>query len=187
MSNLTANFYWGNKILPFLRYLTLYSFRKYNPKCKMNLYFPKKLQENRSWTSPEHEIEMVGKDYFDKLEDLNISLIPFDMEDFGLSNEISEVKKADFLRWHLLSSERSLWSDMDILYVKTLIGFEKRNTISIHNGIWSIGFLTSTSAHMFFKYLYKRAFECINENEYQSIGSLMLKNIFGGTRTRASR
>ena len=45
------------------------------------------------------------------------------MEDFNLSNEISEVKKSDFLRWHILSTEEGLWSDMDILYLKSMPNF----------------------------------------------------------------
>lgn len=179
MPKQVANFYWGNKILPFLRYMTLYSFRRYNPEWIMNLYYPKELQVERSWTSPEHGVELEGKDYSSRLENLDINQIPFDMEEFGLSNLISEVKKSDLLRWHLLSTQPGLWSDMDIVFIKPVPRLD--NTISLHNHTWNIGFLSSNSlAKPFFSCVYNKSLTLIHMSNYQSIGSSMLKSMFGG-------
>jgi len=183
----TANFYWGNKTLPFLRYLTLYSFRKYNPDWNINLYYPKVIQEECSWNSPEHKLKITGEDYFNRVEELNISLICLDMERFGLSNEISEVKKSDILRWDILGKESGLWSDMDILFIKPIPNFSNKNVISLRNRIWSIGFLYNSTAQEFFKYLYEESFKRIHQVNYQSIGSTMLKELFGGFNLRNVR
>ena len=50
-----AHFYWGNEILPFLRYITIYSFSILNPDWEIKLYLPTKIskEENQCAVSRE--------------------------------------------------------------------------------------------------------------------------------------
>lgn len=173
-----AHFYWGNRILPYLRYLTLYSFKKYNPAWKIKLYIPKVFQPEMTWNSSEHKFPINCKDYSDRIEKIGIEIIPFDFDTIGVSNTLSEVLKSDFLRWYLLSTQGGLWADMDILFfrpVNQIVMDEKVDTIlCFQKGVWSVGFLMGSSNNQVFKHLHKEAQGSFNPKAYQSIGRVLL-------------
>ena len=177
-----AHFYWGNKVLPYLRYLTLYSFKKYNPDWDVNLYTPKILQSEMSWTSSEHKFSIDCKDYKNRVENLGIRVTPFDFEEIDVSNSLSEVLKSDFLRWYLLSTQGGLWSDMDILFfrpVNQIVMDENVDTIlCFQDGVWSVGFMMSSSGNQVFRHLHNVAQSCFSPQAYQSLGRvLQAKNL----------
>ena len=50
-----AHFYWGNDTLSFLRYLSIYTFSKFNPDWRIQFYYPaQKYHGARTWGTPEH-------------------------------------------------------------------------------------------------------------------------------------
>jgi len=177
-----AHFYWGSNIMCFLRYMTLYSFRKFNPEWKINLYVPKNLVENISWASSEQKFEVCGKDYMEKVKELNINIILWDMEEIGLSNNLSEVIKSDFLRWYLLGSMGGVWSDMDIVFIKSIenicIGDSNTSICQVRSH-WPIGFLLASPLNELFQYIFKNAKEAYDVNKYQSIGTQLFSTLFG--------
>lgn len=174
-----AFFYWGGESLPYLRYLTLYSFRKYNPDWRMILYVPKEVQLGLSWTSSEHKrINIKQKDYSSRLDKLNLEIKVLDMTDFDLPNDISEVHKSDFIRWYLLDSFGGLWSDMDILYFKPISSILKKNMsnyVCYFSYYWSIGFMLSSANNLYNRNIFSEAKKSFNPNQYQSLGSLLVK------------
>ena len=116
-----AHFYWGNEKLPYLRYLTISSFCKYNPDWKVRFYYPKYRQTKKTWNSKEHKYEIiVKKDYTEELKKLPITFVEIDFESLDLSNDLTEVHKSDYLRWFLLANVGGLWSDMDIIYIDSM-------------------------------------------------------------------
>lgn len=181
-----AHFYWGNKVLPYLHYLTLYSFKKCNPDWKVNLYVPKLLQPEMSWTSSEHKFPVNCKDYRDRIEDLGIEVISFDFDAIDVSNSLSEVLKSDFLRWYLLSTQGGLWADMDILFFRSISQIsmnEKVNTVFCYqDGVWSVGFMMSSSNNPVFKHLHSIVCNNFNPKAYQSIGRVLLTHSFKNIR-----
>lgn len=186
-----AHFYWGNKVLPYLRYLTLYSFKKYNPDWKINLYVPKVLQSEMSWTSSEHKFTISCEDYSNRVEGLGIQVIPFDFDIIGVSNTVSEVLKSDFLRWYLLSTQGGLWSDMDILFFRPVSQIsmdEKVSTVlCFHEGYYSVGFMMASSNNSIFKYLHDKVKSCFNPCAYQSIGRTLLDTSLKDVRKLCNR
>jgi len=172
-----AHFYWGNKVLPYLRYLTLYSFKKYNPDWEIKLYVPKVLQSEMSWASSEHKFPISCKNYSSRVESLGIKIIPFDFETINVSNSLSEVIKSDFLRWHLLSTQGGLWSDMDILFFRPIsqIVMDKNvdTVLCFQDGVWSVGFMMSSSGNQVFKHLDNVAQSCFDPQAYQSLGRVL--------------
>ena len=95
-----AHFYWGNKVLPYLRYLTLYSFKKYNPDWVVNLYIPKFLQPEMSWNGREHKFPIDCKDYYGQINALTQQFNKLELEliekygkDSVINIQTGEVKK----------------------------------------------------------------------------------------------
>lgn len=186
-----AHFYWGGYSLPFLRYLTVYSFRKHNSDWKIKFHKPKKLGKIiPTWKSLEqcnakkHQ-ESNNKDYSDYISNLDVEIIEHNFEDYGFSNETHEVHKSDFLRWKLLGSDGGLWSDMDILYVQPMcymvdnININKDITngmCTYFDGAYAIGFLLSCKQNNFYKKILEEAKKKFNNKNYQSIGNQLFVN-----------
>lgn len=176
--------YWGNDNMSFLRYLTVFSFRKLNPDWKIKLYQPRiKYEGNRTWTTPEQSIEFHGLNYIDKLKELDIETIEFDFESLGINSKMPETFKSDFLRWHLLSTQGGLWSDLDILYIRAMNDiyindepYQDLDTVLCigKNLIHSIGFLMSSVNNPFFRKIYHKSHSNLYLKNYQSIGSILL-------------
>jgi len=182
-----AHFYWGEEILPFLRYLTVLSFHKFNSDWKIKFYVPLFPTKTKTWTTNEQKYQLTGANYFSKLKKMGVEIITVDMRALGVNNNISEVHKSDFLRWYLLAIEGGLWSDMDIIY------FESMNQIKINREDYnqtdtvvcigkdyghSIGFMLSSPKNRYFDYLFAEARKKFNSSHYQSIGVKLLNKEF---------
>ncbi len=112
-----AWFYWNNSNLPYVRYLTLLTFRKHNPNWQMILYTSEKQVQE----------DLIFPDYWSKVKDLNIeikNILPQCIQNIDLSQTKDDyfrnVYLSDYLRWWLLNEYGGLWSDMDILYLKSM-------------------------------------------------------------------
>ena len=185
-----AHFYWGGKILPYLRYMTLKSFQKTNLDWKIILYSPTSRSDHQSWLTHEHKCEMVGPDYSDHLKQLGIEQVNIDFNQFGLSNDLPEVIKSDFLRLFLLSTVGGLWSDLDIVYFRpissTFLSDSQYTTYMCYNSMpwggikfYSIGFMMASPSNPVFANLHSKALSLLKEkpldetnpDAYQVIGS----------------
>lgn len=174
-----AHFYWGEKTLPYMRYLTISSFARYNPEWKIKLYTPTIGSSSITWPSHEHKYKLLNvKNYYDELLQLNIEHIEIDFnQKFGVSNNMPEVHKSDYLRWHLLSTEGGLWSDMDILYFASMPkDFSNFETGICINNIYghSVGFLLATPFNDFYKDIARLARFGYKADDYQCLGTSLL-------------
>lgn len=124
--------YWSATPLPYLRYLTVKSFMEYNPDWEIKLWLPKFPYKVVTWKTNELNYELKGiTDYFLALKALPITInyVDFDLfKKFGMSNDISEVHKSDWLRYWMIWKYGGLYSDMDIIYFRALTNL-KVNTI----------------------------------------------------------
>lgn len=181
--------YWDGSKMPFLCFMTAFSFRKLNPDWIIKIYSPVSITTKKSWITNEQKIEYEGKNYFHNLKDLeNCVFITFDFETIGISNKTSEVQKSDFLRWHILSTEGGVWSDFDIIYFRRINEIDMTNQMlttrnkeidfsvcydfnvnSEHK--YSIGFLIAKKECQFYKKILKLAKENFNEIDYQGAGA----------------
>jgi len=190
-----AHFYWGNSVLPYLRYLTLLSFHKYNPDWEINLYIPPK-QYTGAFLDTQRSFNFIGRDYFPNLKrisKINIKIMNFKFIEEkckGLEKDYlsrAEVYKSDFLRWYLLSTVGGLWSDMDIMYFKSMNDMEINNSynkdidnvISLHPKYkHSVGFMLSAPNNSYYDYILEKAKIKFNPKHYQSIGVTLLNPEF---------
>ena len=179
------HFYWGESYLPYLRYLSIYTFMHYNPDWQIKFYYPKVKSKHKSWSSHEHKFTFTGKDYYNKLRELPIEFIEFDFDKIGIDNNISEVYKSNFLTWYILSTEGGLFSDTDIIYFDSMNYLynnrQDSNVDTLICYLWhghTMGFLLSSSNNEFFKYIFEQSKSYFNTNNYQSIGTVMLNKLF---------
>jgi glycosyltransferase involved in cell wall biosynthesis len=177
-----CSFYWGNDKLPWLRMMSVVSFHKLNPEWKVIFYYPvERYTGNATWNTGEQSLKFTGEDYYNYFNNNypGIEKRAFDFKTLNISNQMPEVFKSDFLRWHLLSTEGGLWSDMDILYFKPMSDFNKnkneyktRDTfICLNNGYHSIGFLMASRNNNFYSRINQMAKGSFFIRDYQSAGS----------------
>jgi hypothetical protein len=188
----TAHFYWGNDRISFLRYLSVYSFKKFNPDWIIKLYYPKvRYQGENTWYTTEHSRRYTGVNYIDRLFGLNIEKLEVDFHDYGVDNEIPETFKADLLRWRLLATAGGLWSDFDIIYFRPVeliylndvAHRQLDTTVCLHGdgaavNYHSIGFLLSSANNPFYRFIADQSPEMLNKRVYQSGGSAILNRHF---------
>lgn len=184
--------YWGNDSLSFLRYLTVYSFRKFNPGWQIRYYYPKiKYRGEKTWHTPEHSTGFKGDSYLERLLAMEIEKIEVDLNELGVENRMPESFKADFLRWHLLATAGGLWSDFDIIYFKpmeslylnseankqidTLVCLDD-NRLDYYKH--SIGFLMASADNNFYQFISNQAKQNLDLKNYQSSGSNVLNTYF---------
>ena len=183
------HFYWGNEKLSYLRYLSVYTFHKYNPDWEIRFYYPKHIQNNITWNTFEQKAtQYIKNDYYPKLKKLPIAFIQIDFKILGLDNNISEVHKASFLRQHLLSTTGGVWSDMDILYFKSInhlaLNIEENKDLDtlICNDIGghrhAVAFVLSSENNDFYNFTYKRAKTMYKPKDYQCIGAALVNRLF---------
>ena len=181
--------YFGGEKLSYARYMTIESFRKMNPDWEIKFYYPKFPHIHKSWNSFEQKYEVDAHDYFPVLlrgNKRNVSYIALDFEELGVPNNISEVYKSDYLRWYLLSTEGGLWSDMDIVYFKSMnsLSFNTPENAHLDTGVCiceyghSIGFMLASNNNLYYKYLWDRAKYVWNDTNYQCIGSMLSGRFF---------
>jgi len=178
----TWNFYWGGNGLCFLQYMTVVSFNKFNPDWKIIINTPIINSIETTWVTNEQKLQYVGKNFFDdvkKLPYVNINIVDFDK--IGFFNGAPEVFKSDYFRWYLLSTIGGGWSDMDILYLKSINEFLSPNTDTVicfgeYKNI--IGFFLSKPNNTFFKRLLDNSLRYFNQLDYQSIGSKLMNTFY---------
>jgi len=160
--------YFGGN-LSWLRYMTIVSFKKFNPDWDIKVYYPKELTLNVTWGTGEQGDEYDGHNWFEDLKE-HAELIEFDAETIGFSNDLPEVHKSGLFRHWVLSTKGGVYCDMDILFFKPLVIPEGKKAIVCYSGdYFSDGFIGCEAGHP----LMVKAFNHIKEQntkEYQGFG-----------------
>jgi hypothetical protein len=182
-------FYWGNETMSFMRYMTLYSFRKLNPDWTITLLVNKQTQDRRlrGTIEKQDKTEYKGKDYSYLLSKLGIDITTFrnsmiDLDE-NIVRDMSDVHIKDILNWKLLAGPGGIVSDMDILFLKPIgnlidastdiglvcfAGHPKKDYIPV-------SFMYSGGDNVFFLRVYENALKEYKPNVYESCGTLCIK------------
>jgi len=191
-----AHFYWGSDNMSFLRYMTLHSFKKMNPDWSAVLYVPKDLQEGSTWNDKFHRCDVEDyenlEDYYELAKKLPIKIVEVDFAKIFGDHKVSEVHKSDYFRWYLLHHYGGMWSDMDVLFIKSMKELdinkiENRNldcSLNInHNHGSRIGImLSSKNRNPFYGKLMKESKKILLSGKdllYQSVGPNLINNLMG--------
>jgi mannosyltransferase OCH1-like enzyme len=178
--------YWGNDPLPYLRYKTVTTFMQHNPDWRVMLWMPKFPYAVVTWTTKELNYKKEWIDFLPELLNLPIEKRFVNMEDFGISNEISEVHKSDFLRLFLLHHYGGVWSDMDILYFQPMTKLEVNTPenkdaetfVCISHYGHSSGFYMANKGSEFFRKMTEYSKIERDPEKYQSNGPIACNKYF---------
>jgi len=185
-------FYWGNRTMSFMRYMTLHSFCKLNPDWNIHLIVNKQSnQVLENMVEKQDKTEFKGKDYTALINNLNVNIICFENKMINLDNSVvehmSDVHIKDILNWKILSEWGGAVADMDILFIKPigssiatdtdigLICFKKYPKPDYI----PVSFMYSSGDNEFFEKTYRRALSNYDSKVYESCGTLCIeeKNI----------
>lgn len=208
----TIHFFWNKNPLSFLRYLCFYSFRKLNPTWTMKLYIPKyDFMYSNKKLLPESDNNIsnitgyIGPDFFNELEQLNVEINYVDFEDpqYNFKNELPYYYHAAFLKYFLLAKEGGVWSDTDIIFVKSMddiriskeymfngnhnkidIGISFYSVKQMPNGFYYTGFLFSSGKNLFFEQLVVETRKKILEPDisYLSLDQYLFSDLYRNPR-----
>ena len=186
------HFIWGNDVLSYYRYLTLLSFRTYNPDWEIYFHTFKSTCKVNPWITPEKQdnAEYNGRDYMDKIGDLDIKILEYDETD------MHPVHVSDIYRWQIINEYGGFYCDMDVLFInkvsdellellndETAIGYSHYYYIpEVGNenmyDTWPIGFLYSTKNNGGTEKIYDWVVEGYKHDSYQAAGFEVLKYRF---------
>lgn len=182
-----AHFYFGGEKLEYLRFLSMYSFLKLNQDWEINFYYPKYITKDITWDTGEQQNFNIKTNYIENLKKLPINIKEINFQRLGISDQISEVHKSDYLRLLLLSTVGGLWSDTDILYYRSIDNLQinyKNNSIDTVFCINKsplyhfIGFLLASEKNVIYQKLYNNIENYFDKTEYQCIGTKMYTKIY---------
>ena len=169
--------FWTGSRLPYLRYMAVKSFMTLNPEWKVMLWYSKYPYSVVTWRTSELNYPVNWEDYTPELMELPITKMEVDFKDFGMSNDISEVHKSDFLRYYFLHKYGGVYSDMDILYFRSINNLEVNKRVNknidtfvciSHYG-HSNGFFMAKPGSKFFETMFGLAHN-FDGGKYQSVG-----------------
>jgi hypothetical protein len=110
-----VSFFWSGR-MSWLRYMTLASFRKWNPDWDMVLYVPKIPCIAKTWLSREMDDRgYTGKDYLQEVSPLGVEI-----QSIEALVTAGPAHVCDMVQWEVLAGEGGFFSDMDILYLKPM-------------------------------------------------------------------
>jgi len=184
--NLPKNiyFYWGNKTMSFFRYMSLYSFKKFNPDWNVILIKRKNpiiISFEYPWEERLDSLYFKGEDCFNLVNELDITIEYFEDEYPKIAElDLSENHISDLLLFKILGEKGGIVSDTDILFYKP-INYEKIKNVDI--GLISfkgypkedyipLSFMLGRS-NKFFKEMYERFKSKINLKVWDNSPSLM--------------
>lgn len=184
-------FFWGNERMSWLRYMTLYSFRKYNPDWEMALYVcPMGNVQSKTWVGPEKQdfFTYSGLDYMPKVKNLGVEVLKYEVSQ-NIVDSIGPSHKSNFFKWNAMWTSGGWYSDMDILWTRPMNDvyewLKNVNTVLAWNGSYfSIGLLASSPGNDFFHGVYDNGFKTATMKEYQSAGVLNIYNFLKNLRNK---
>jgi hypothetical protein len=189
-------FYWSGNNLSWMRYMTLYSFRKYNPDWEVVLYLSDNNNREKTWHSVEEQdfINYNGINYLSRVEELNIKIekveFPSELRDKFVN--ISPVHESDLFRYYQLYKSGGFYCDMDVLFFRSMNPFyEKIVNDNIDTVLYqcpeflAIGFLGSSVDNPFYRDLFYYGINNFNTLDYQSLGVDLIYKMYHGNRAQA--
>ena len=178
-----AHFYWGGGPLSYLRFLSVESFKKQNPDWQVKVHVPvTNSQAPASWTNN------IKQDFRKHIDNLSVTIVKHDFDQYGVNNQAHEVHKSDFLRWRLLATEGGVWSDIDIFYVKPMECLEENIPQNSNVDValcplkpphkHTVGFMLASKDNNFYSYISQLALTNYNKDVYQCMGSDLINQRF---------
>lgn len=154
--------------MPWIRFLTLTTFRRLNPDWQMKLWTP---------VDPVRAKHLINLDetpnFMDRILELGIEIHPIDVEELAgvslavdvPSIHVREQVKGDYLRAWLLAQYGGLSCDMDILFYKSMDALPVNrahltapmSVVTLHRDVYYWGFMLGTTDSPHFGQMWEAA------------------------------
>ena len=178
-----AHFYWGGGALSYLRFLSVASFKKQNPDWQVQVHIP-----SVDSVAPADWNNNISQDFRTQLVELDVDVVAHDFGSYGFTNQAHEVHKSDFLRWRLLSTQGGLWSDIDILYIRSMNNLAENSAenSTVDTALCplmppnkhTVGFILGSANNAFYKHTSELSLKNYNPTVYQCMGSDLINGRF---------
>jgi hypothetical protein len=146
-----------------------------------------------TWTTDEHRVDITNRVPFSSIHKFgeSVKIVTVDLQkEYGISNEISVVHKADFIRIAKLYEHGGIWFDFDILFIRPIPDtiFEKTTTELFYFNLFFVdgkvlviptGFIAARPKLPILKELMDIALrESMDLGSYQKIGPDLWTSVF---------
>ena len=186
--------YWDGTNFSFLNLLTVLSFNKHHFGWKIHVYCPINPVKTKSWTTSEQKYEYTGRDYFNRLKEIdNVFIHNIDFNNIPFKyKDASEVIKSDYFRLYILNKYGGLWSDFDIIYVNNIEEYYSKKQLSKERNvilyrywwkewnkyIYPVGLFLCNRNNSVFDIILKNIEQFYNPTGYQCLGCQMFHYLF---------
>ncbi len=109
--------YWEERPMSYLQTLTVETFHRKNPGWEIQVHIPLQKENSPAKYIPDY----VGVDYFPEIRKLKyVNIIYEDLKKYGIDEKLHNILRSDILRYHLLYNVGGVWSDFDVLWLKSM-------------------------------------------------------------------
>jgi hypothetical protein len=165
------HFYWGDSPMSWLRYMTLKTFRTFNPGTRIVLHSGA-VTSRATWATSEGDEGYDGLDWRTHLDVLGVEHVTYEP-----LVPLPPQQACDLCRWEILAAG-GLFADMDIVWTRPF-PFIGGDAVSCDNGILKMGVMSGAPGGVFAR-VRDLALERVDTAVYQSIGvAVMYEVAFG--------
>jgi len=203
------NFFWANEKMSWLRYLSIWTAKKFNPNWTVRLYLHAPEEEYGISEGPWAHQNIVqdffnyeGENFLEKLRDIDVEIINWQPKYFtktlsGISEAMrlneplvpedsTPSHRSNYFKWYLMATEGGFYADNDILFVRSMDELYDKykdadDLISYHDmdKYFSIGLLASRGGSTFYRDVYIEALKVFDRSNYQQAGVVALNLSLG--------
>tara|TARA_B110000967_G_C18887249_1_gene564844 strand:+ start:284 stop:3280 length:2997 start_codon:yes stop_codon:yes gene_type:complete len=195
------HYYWDD--FKKFSYLNLYSLKSsvhYHPDFIHIIWCPYMPEKNITWDefcNKEFNSDDSWEKYVKDIKKMtNVKIIYKDISKFiDVNSEMSEIHKSDLFRYKILCRYGGIWSDLDIVYIKSITDVINFNFDTInflckappHQILYMpIGLMLSKRKAPLFNTIFEIAKSNYNPDRYQSVGAEVFTKIFFNTEGKNS-
>jgi hypothetical protein len=159
------NFFWAGGPMSFLRYMTLFSFRKHNPDWKMRLWTCP-VNTNRHWPTWE---KLDSQDYTGDGNEEMVSGLGVEKETVELPIfNLSPNHASDLCKYKIVGERGGWFCDMDILFCRPMLDFHADVVLGYTDRTLGVGILAGAANNVVWNNVYQRALFNYKATDYLS-------------------
>lgn len=189
-------FFYSGASLSWMRYMTMYSFKKMNPNWEVMLYYEDKNVVSFNWghNTQDFDYEPSKKNYVSLLKDVGVEVkTPVWEEKYRTRvSKLNSIHQSDLYRLIELSTYGGFYCDTDVLFFRSMDDlynkvngkydtlFHEYPSNDNTNQYWlTTGFLASCANNEFFKDAFELGMNQYKNDNYQSCGAHLIYRLLG--------